>query len=77
MGPRIREGVNLSRRQVEVLALVAHGFTDGQIAERLDVKLLTAVTHVRLVREALGATNRAHAVYLGMCAGFITTSEPS
>ena len=59
----------LSPRQREVLALVARGYTNPQIADQLQVGIGTVKTHLELVRGKLGAENRGHAVVLAMQAG--------
>ena len=52
----------LSARELEVLALVAEGLTNRQIAERLVVSPHTAVRHVANLMAKLGAPSRAAAV---------------
>jgi DNA-binding NarL/FixJ family response regulator len=54
----------LSPREIEVLQLVAEGLTDRQIGERLSISAKTVSEHVENVRNKLGASNRASAVYL-------------
>lgn len=54
----------LSERQHQVLCLVALGLTDKEIAKTLRIAPTSVYTHVINVRYALGAINRAHAVYL-------------
>lgn len=56
--------VRLTRREAEILHLVAHGLTDGQIATRLSISARTVNWHMQNTLCALGASNRAHAVYL-------------
>lgn len=50
---------DLTTRQQEVARLVARGFTNKQIAQRLDISRYTAETHVRNILERLGAASRA------------------
>lgn len=52
----------LSEREREVLALVARGLTDGEIAERLVLSRHTVHRHVANVRQKLGSTSRSAAV---------------
>jgi DNA-binding CsgD family transcriptional regulator len=59
----------LTRRQREVLGLVAIGLTTGQIGERLQISPETAKRHVRHAMDKLGARNRAHAVLLALRSG--------
>jgi PAS domain S-box-containing protein len=52
----------LSPRQLEILALVAEGLSNAEIASRLYLTGSTVKWHVRKILRALGATNRAQAV---------------
>lgn len=62
------EGTNLTRREVEVLRLMASGDTNGRIARRLVISEGTVKSHVKHILRKLGAANRAEAVsrWLGM-----------
>jgi predicted ATPase/DNA-binding CsgD family transcriptional regulator/DNA-binding XRE family transcriptional regulator len=51
----------LTRRELEVLRLLAEGLTDAQIAHRLVVSLRTANHHVASLYSKLGVTSRAAA----------------
>ena len=52
----------LSRRELEVLDLLAAGWTNSRIAERLFVSEATVKSHVGQVLRKLGVTNRVEAV---------------
>jgi two-component system, NarL family, response regulator LiaR len=56
----------LSRRQLEVLRLVAEGHTNRQIAKELIVAEPTVKSHLRAINKALGVKNRTQAVLAGM-----------
>jgi DNA-binding NarL/FixJ family response regulator len=58
--------MSLSSRQKEVLALVALGATDGEIAQQLCLSVYTIAWHVRKILTRLGARSRAHAVALAI-----------
>lgn len=60
-GPSL-EDKPLSRREREVLALVAQGLNDREIAERLIVSPHTVHRHVANIRTKLGSGSRAAAV---------------
>jgi DNA-binding CsgD family transcriptional regulator len=51
----------LTRREIEVLRLMAAGRTNGQIAEELVISTGTVKSHVKRVLRKLHATNRAEA----------------
>ena len=52
---------NLSKRELEVLRLMAEGMSNSEIAERLYVSLSTVKTHSRNLFDKLGvATNTSH-----------------
>ncbi len=58
---RSRHRLQLSRREVEVLELVAAGRTATQIAGELGVGESTVVTHINSARLKLGARTRRQA----------------
>jgi DNA-binding NarL/FixJ family response regulator len=70
---RFEEGSALSQREVEVLELVAMGMQNAEIGRRLYLSEETIKTHVRHILSRLGARNRAHAVWLGVVGGWLTT----
>jgi PAS domain S-box-containing protein len=61
----------LSRRQLDVLRLVAVGANASQIAAELSISEATVRTHVKNILARLGAHNRAHAVALAMTQGLL------
>lgn len=61
-----RPGADLSEREREVLALLAEGLTNAEIAQRLGIGLSTAKYHVRGILSKLGATSRAEAAALAL-----------
>ncbi len=58
---RTHDPRRLTRREREVLALLAAGRTNRQIAERLTISLPTAESHVHNILGKLGVTNRTEA----------------
>ena len=60
-----------SAREREVLALLATGATDGELADRLGLSPATVQTHVRNAKTKLGARNRTQAVALAVAQGLI------
>jgi DNA-binding NarL/FixJ family response regulator len=61
----------LSRREQEVLALLADGLVNKQIAARLGISTNTVKTHLELLFEKLGVTTRAEAVATGVKRGLL------
>lgn len=64
-------GQPLTDREREVLACIALGEPTKRIVDILGVTRNTAESHVRAVIVKLGASNRAHAVHIGMRMGVI------
>jgi len=64
-GPRFGRG-GPTPREREVLALLAAGATDEQIAEMLELSPATVQTHVRNAKAKLGARTRAQAVAMAL-----------
>ena len=62
---------SLTRREQEVLSLIASGADREEIAHELTISVATVRTHVRNVLRKLGARNRAHAIALAVQHGLI------
>ncbi|MBQ3311122.1 response regulator transcription factor [bacterium] len=62
----------LTQREKEVLALVAKGASNHDIAEKLFLKEVTVKTHMNSIFKKLKVTNRTQAVLLGMQMNLIT-----
>jgi LuxR family maltose regulon positive regulatory protein len=62
--PSAGEGLSepLSERELEVLALIAAGKSNGEIASSLFVSLSTVKTHINNLYRKLGARSRTHAI---------------
>lgn len=65
----VHAGSNLTPRQVEVLALLADGLTQREIAQRLKISPKTVGTHIEHVFRKLGVHSRAQAVALVLRGG--------
>jgi HD-GYP domain-containing protein (c-di-GMP phosphodiesterase class II) len=64
----------LTKREVEVLGLVARGLTNKEIASALGISAKTAGHHVQHVFEKLGVRTRAAATLIAMQRGLVTRS---
>ncbi|TMR21145.1 response regulator transcription factor [Nonomuraea turkmeniaca] len=65
----------LTGREREVLAGVARGLTNAQIAERLVMSPLTVKTHVNRMMAKLGAHDRAQLVVIGYETGLVRPGD--
>ncbi|MGX7826254.1 response regulator [Actinokineospora sp. 24-640] len=62
----------LTTREREAVALVAHGLSNDQVAERMVISPLTAKTHVNRAMAKLHARDRAQLVVLAYESGLVT-----
>ena len=62
---------DLTRREIDVLALIANGLSHAEAAQRLDISDHTLRDHLASARLKLDARNTAHAVALAIAAGQI------
>ena len=60
-----RESLGITPRELEILALIAEGLSNKEIAERVNVSENTVKTHSSRVFDKLGARRRTQAVQLG------------
>jgi predicted ATPase/DNA-binding CsgD family transcriptional regulator len=66
MAPRPTSLGNLSARERELVALVAQGRTDGEIAEKLFISVSTVRTHLDRIRDKTGCRRRADLTRLAL-----------
>src|SRR6266480_2007081 len=64
-------GAALSNREREILALLADGLVNKQIAARLGISTNTVKTHLELLFDKLGVATRAEAVATGVKRGLL------
>ena len=58
----VKAGVEFTAREKEILELIANGFRDRDIAERLDISLRTVAFHKANLKEKIGAETLAELV---------------
>ena len=68
---RRREGLGITRRELEVLELIAEGLSNREIAGKLFVSENTVKTHSSRVFDKLGAKRRTQAVQMGKELGLL------
>jgi DNA-binding NarL/FixJ family response regulator len=69
--PAALELGGLTDREREVLALVAHGLSNDEIAERLYLSPLTVKTHINRAMTKLGVRDRAQLVVIAYHSGLV------
>ena len=67
--------MELTKREIEVLQLMAHGLVVRQIATTLDIKYNTAASYVRNIYDKFGVKNRVEAVSIGYARGVIENPQ--
>jgi DNA-binding NarL/FixJ family response regulator len=77
-GPTVAPGLldRLTEREREIVALVAHGLSNDEIATRLVVSPFTAKTHVNRAMSKLGVRDRAQLVVLAFRSGLVRPGDP-
>jgi NarL family two-component system response regulator LiaR len=66
-----RANLGITRRELEILELIAQGMSNREIAEKLYVSENTVKTHSSRVFDKLGAKRRTQAVQLGKECGLL------
>lgn len=67
----VRRDMSLTNREREILALLADGLGNKQIAARLGISTNTVKTHLELLFEKIGVSSRAEAVATGVRRGLL------
>jgi len=62
---------SLSKRERQIIDLLAQGLTGEQVAERLVLSSETVKTHIRNAMTKLGASTRVHAIAIALREGMI------
>jgi two-component system, NarL family, response regulator LiaR len=71
MGAKNSAHSPLTARETEILALIADGYGNSEIAERLHIGLGTVKGHIRDILEKLSAADRTQAAVVALRKGYI------
>jgi DNA-binding NarL/FixJ family response regulator len=66
-----RPETHLSRRELQILQMLAYGATTKEIAHQLGISPHTVKTHIERIFEKLGANDRAQAVAIALRKGLV------
>jgi len=62
---------DMTDREIDVLRLVARGFSNKKIGEQLFISEHTVKAHLKTITSKLGANDRTHAVMIALQRGFL------
>ena len=65
----------LTNRQIEVLDLLSCGFSNNEIAEKLNISIHTVKKHLEQIFEILEVTSRVQAAVMAVKYGYIHFDE--
>ncbi|MBM4401074.1 MAG: response regulator transcription factor [Crenarchaeota archaeon] len=71
----LEAGEKLSTRELEILKLAAHGMSNKDIAQALEIKLRTVKGHLTEMFSKLRVASRTEAVITGLRAGFLSLDD--
>ena len=69
--PARREAMGVTKRELEILGLMADGLSNKEIADRIFVSENTVKTHSSRLFDKLGARRRTQAIHVGKASGLI------
>ncbi len=61
-----------TQREMQILSYIAHGNTNKRIGYRLKISEQTIKNHISTILRKLTANDRAHAVAIAMCNGWLS-----
>ena len=66
---------SLSKREREIMDLLAQGLTGEQVADKLFLSSETVKTHIRNAMSKLEAPTRVHAIAIALREGYISAAR--
>lgn len=76
-GARFAGGPSLTKKESEILALIARGESYGEVARALSVSIGTIQTHIKSIYGKLSVHSRGEAVFEAHRRGWISLASPS
>jgi DNA-binding NarL/FixJ family response regulator len=73
--PAAADVPRLTRRELEILELLARGFRSAELADMLGISAHTVVTHTRSIHRKLEVSSRSEAIYEAVHLGLIRLSD--
>ena len=67
--------MDLTQRETEILQLLAEGYSNGEISEKLFISNHTTKTHLEKIYDKLGVHNRVQAAILAFKNGLISEND--
>ncbi len=68
-------GISITQREREIIQLIAEGFSNKQIADKLNISIHTALTHRKNIMKKINANNTAGVVLFALKNNIITYSN--
>ena len=68
--------LQLTNRELQILELIAHGFSAKEVAQTIDIAPRTVEGHIDTIRLKMQARNRAHMVAKAVTAGLVDLNVP-
>ncbi|MFA6728084.1 MAG: response regulator transcription factor [Prevotella sp.] len=73
--PQATDSRILTDREIEVLSLIAQGFLNKEIADKLNISLTTVITHRKNIQEKLGKKSVAALTIYAVMHGYIDINK--
>ena len=67
--------IYLTERELQVLNLLASGYTNKEVSEKLNISVHTTKAHLESIYEKFNIDNRLQAAVMGIKLGLIDTND--